>query len=116
MTKAETLLWLHLKGKQIYGSKFRRQYSVKSYIVDFYCPKIKLAVEIDGLTHLTEEEIEYDNHRQTEIESLGIQFLRFWNYEVYEDLYNVLEKIKSKVKELRKNNGYLHCGLLRVTP
>jgi very-short-patch-repair endonuclease len=100
MTKAETLLWIRIKDKQICGCKFRRQYSIASYIVDFYCTKVKLAIELDGQTHLTDEEIAYDKHRQQVIETLGIQFLRFWNDEVYDDLFNVLEKIKAKVKEL----------------
>jgi very-short-patch-repair endonuclease len=100
MTKAEVLLWMQLKERKISGQRFLRQYSIASYIVDFYCPKVKLAIELDGQTHLTEEEIAYDKHRQQTIETLGIEFLRFWNDEVYDDLYNVLEKIKAKVKEL----------------
>ena len=100
MTKAEAILWLELKNKKILGQRFLRQYSVLSYIVDNYCPKVKLAVEIDGATHQRDEEIEYDKHRQQEIESLGITFLRFKNEEVYDDRYTVLEKIKMKVKEL----------------
>ena len=103
MTKAEILLWMELKDKKICGCKFRRQYSVLSYIVDNYCPNVKLAIEIDGATHQRGEEIEYDKHRQQEIETLGITFLRFKNEEVYDDRYNVLEKIKKKVKELLKN-------------
>ncbi len=103
MTKAEVLLWRELKDKKICGCKFRRQYSVLSYIVDNYCPKVKLAIEIDDATHQTDKEIEYDKIRQEEIESLGITFLRFKNEEVYDDRYNVLEKIKMKVKELLTN-------------
>ena len=96
-----------LKNKKILGQRFLRQYSVLSYIVDNYCPNVKLAVEIDGATHQTDEEIEYDIHRQQEIESLGITFLRFKNEEVYDDRYNVLEKIKMKVKELLSNPSSL---------
>jgi len=58
MTKAETLLWIELKGKNIEGLKFRRQYSIEAYVVDFYCPALKLAIEVDGATHVTDEEIE----------------------------------------------------------
>ena len=100
MTKAETLLWIQLKGKQICRCKFRRQFSIGSYILDFYCPELNLAIEVDGYTHLDEEEVEYDKHRQLEIETLGIQFLRFWNYEIYDDMYNVIDRIKTKVREL----------------
>lgn len=97
MTKAEVYLWLQLKNKKILGQRFLRQYGINTYVLDFYCPKLKLAIEVDGATHLSEDEIRYDKHRQEEIENLGIRFLRFWNHEVYDDLYNVLEK-KSKSK------------------
>ena len=100
MTKAEVYLWVQLKNKKILGQRFLRQYGINTYVLDFYCPKLKLAIEVDGATHLSEDEIEYDKHRQEEIETLGIQFLRFWNDEVYNDLTNVIEKIKQKIKEL----------------
>lgn len=99
MTKAEAILWLQLKNKKILGQRFLRQYSVLAYVVDNYCPNAKLAIEIDGPSHLSDEEIEYDKRRQKEIETFGIAFLRFKNDEVYEDLFNVLEKIKMKVRE-----------------
>jgi len=99
MTKAEVFLWMELKGKKICGCKFRRQFGVLSYVVDNYCPKIKLAIEIDGATHITDEEIENDKIRQVKLESYGITFLRFTNEEVYDDRYNVVEKIKSIVRE-----------------
>jgi len=98
MTKAELLLWQQLKNKQMLGYKFRRQHSIGAYVVDFYCPKIKLAVEIDGMTHITNEEIEYDRQRQEEIETLGIQFLRFTNEMIFNDLNNVLNEIKGKIE------------------
>ena len=100
MTKAEVLLWLELKNKKILGQRFLRQYGVLSYVVDNYCPKIKLAIEIDGTTHLTDEEIEYDTISQKTLEEYGITFLRFTNAEVYDDRHNVIEKIKDKVKGL----------------
>lgn len=101
MTKAEVLLWLELKNKNL-GVRFLRQYSVDRYVLDFYNPELKLAIEVDGATHVTDEQIEYDNKRQSEIESAGIVFLRFINPEIYEDLYNVLEKIKLKIEERKK--------------
>src|SRR5690349_10702266 len=97
MTKAEVLLWTELKNKKL-GVRFLRQYSINSYVVDFYCPSLKLAVEVDGATHCTDEEKEYDRSRQAEIETLNIEFLRFTNPEIYDDLYNVVEKIKAKCK------------------
>ncbi|MBI1807935.1 MAG: DUF559 domain-containing protein, partial [Ignavibacteria bacterium] len=78
------------------------QYSVGWYVLDFYIPKIKLAIEVDGATHCTDEELAYDKHRQEEIESLGIKFVRFTNPEIYSDMDNVLEKMREQVKELGK--------------
>lgn len=103
LPKAEVHLWIHLKGKQILGQKFRRQVSIGSYVVDFYCPQLNLAIEVDGATHITEEEIKYDNLRQDKIELLNISFLRFTNEEIYGDIENVINKITQKVTELMKN-------------
>ncbi|MBI3365086.1 MAG: DUF559 domain-containing protein [Ignavibacteriae bacterium] len=100
MTKAEVLLWIQLKNKQRLGQRVLRQYSVGQYVLDFYIPKIKLAIEVDGATHCTDEELAYDKHRQEEIESLGIAFLRFTNLEVYADMNTVIERIKETVNDL----------------
>ncbi len=102
MTKAEILLWMELKNKRL-GERFLRQYSIKAYVVDFFCPSLRLAVEVFGVTHSTEEEIEYDKKRQSEIEELGIIFLRFTNSEVYEELHLVLECISAKIAEIRNS-------------
>jgi len=67
MTKAETFLWTELRGRKILGLKFRRQFSMGTYVVGFYSPEIKLVIEVDGVTHLTKDEIEYDKNRQSEI-------------------------------------------------
>jgi very-short-patch-repair endonuclease len=103
MTKAEVLLWLQLKNKQILGIRFLRQYSVGPYVVDFYAPEVKLAIEVDGATHVTDEEIEYDKNRQATIENLNISFLRFTNQMIYEDMYNVLETIKKYIRTKTKS-------------
>ena len=101
-TNAEEILWQRLKGKQIEGNKFRRQVSITEYVVDFYCPKLNLAIEVDGVTHSTTDEIEYDNDRQARIEILGIVFLRFRNEEIFNNLEKVISEISDKVKELCK--------------
>ena len=75
MPEAEIILWSKLKGKQVYGCKFRRQYSVGSYIIDFYCPKLKLAIEVDGTSHFQPGSKTKDNDRQKYIETYGIHFL-----------------------------------------
>ena len=93
MTTAEVILWSKLKGKQLKGYKFRRQYSVDGYIVDFYCPKLRMAIEIDGSSHDGKEAKEYDKERQLQIENLGISFLRFTNQDIFKNLTKVLTKI-----------------------
>jgi very-short-patch-repair endonuclease len=100
MSKAEVLLWTHLSRKQMAGYKFRRQYGLDQYVIDFYCPKLKLAIEIDGPSHVEKGAGEYDNTRQSYIEALGIRFLRFRNDKVHEDLEGVLDTIGAKVREL----------------
>ena len=99
MPPAEILLWYELKGKKILGYKFRRQYSVERYIVDFYCPKAKLVIEVDGDSHFTDEKaMEYDRKREEYIKSNNIDIIRFTNLEIYYDLERVLEKIKEYLK------------------
>ena len=101
-TKPEEILWQRLKGKQVENHKFRRQFSITEYVVDFYCPKLKLAIEVDGATHSSQDEIEYDIDRQTKIEALGIVFLRFRNEEIYKNLEKVVNDITQKVILLGK--------------
>jgi len=104
ITLAEKIIWLNIRRKQIEGERFLRQFSIKHYVLEFYCPKLRLALEIDGETHLTEEELEYDKQRQDYLESLGIIFLRFKNEEVFNNADVVIEKIKLKVIELQEKN------------
>src|ERR1700741_3025081 len=86
MPKAEVLLWLRLKGRQFLRCKFRRQFSVGAFVIDFYSPEIKLGIELDGDTHYQEGAREYDHERQTFIESFGIKIIRFLNDDIYENL------------------------------
>ena len=93
MTAAEIILWSRLKNRQLGGLKFRRQESIKKYIVDFYCPMKKLAIELDGDVHGFKDRIVSDSKRQKEIEELGIRVLRFTNKDVKANLYTVLQRI-----------------------
>ena len=72
-TKAEKLLWDVLKGKKLDGHKFRRQYGVDKYVIDFYCVKEKLSVELDGEVHDTEEAKQKDKDREEFINNFGIK-------------------------------------------
>lgn len=94
MTKAECVLWEHLKGKQLGGLKFRRQHPMGAYIVDFYCHSQKLIVEVDGKYHEDDIQQQKDNFRDSEMERFEIQVLRFTNQEVLTQIEQVLKKIK----------------------
>ena len=99
-SEAERLLWQKLKGKQLNGCKFRRQVGIGSYILDFYCPALKLAIELDGPSHDDPGAQEYDAIRQRVIEAFNIRFLRFTNADVYNHLEGVLVSISSVIEEL----------------
>ena len=106
-TKAEILLWERLRKNQILGAKFRRQFSIDSYVVDFYCAEFKLAVEVDGITHQTAEEIESDLIRQKSLENVGLSFLRFTNADVFSNIDKVVEQIQEEIGELKLRNESL---------
>jgi very-short-patch-repair endonuclease len=102
MPKAEVVLWGKLKSRQLLGCKFRRQFSVGPYIVDFYCPALKLALEVDGDSHFHDGAKKYDAKRQAYIESLGIKIVRFLNTEIYENIEGVLQTL------MREMTSQLH--------
>ena len=87
---AEAVMWKALQKKQLEGRKFRRQHSIGNYIVDFYCPAEKLVVELDGAGHFTPEGSEQDETRDTYLNSLDINVLRFENRDVFDNLDAVL--------------------------
>jgi very-short-patch-repair endonuclease len=92
-TPEESALWKHLKGKKL-GDKFRRQHSVGSYVLDFYCATKRLAIELDGQPHFTQEGINHDLERAKYLESHNIKIVRFENVRVLEDIEGVLKEIK----------------------
>ena len=87
----EIILWSRLKRRQT-GHRFRRQHSIGKYIVDFYCPKKKLVVELDGGQHREQEG--YDEVRTKYFKTLGIRVLRIWNDDVVKNMEGVMMKIK----------------------
>ncbi len=90
-TKAEQILWEYLRRKN-FNFKFKRQNSIGPYIIDFYAPSIKLAIELDGNDH--KENKDYDKNRTNYLKDKGIKVLRFWNSEIENDIDKVLEKIR----------------------
>ena len=105
MPEAEVILWSRLKGRQLLECKFRRQYSVGSFVIDFYSVEVKLGIELDGDSHFRAGAREYDHERQRFIESFGIRIVRVLNTEVYENLDGVLEMIGREVLDRRQHRN-----------
>jgi very-short-patch-repair endonuclease len=103
MVPSEVRVWSRIRTKQL-GFKFRRQFSVGAYVLDLYCPEVKLAIEIDGDTHSGESSESADRNRQQFIESFSIRFLRFTNSQVYENLDAVIEQIVVTAKKLQETS------------
>ena len=82
---------MYLKNSKV---KFYRQYRVDNYILDFYSPKAKLAIELDGGGHFEEDAITYDENRTAELNSLGIRVVRFLNSDIDNNLYGVIDEIE----------------------
>ena len=98
-TLSEVLLWNELKNGKMKGKDFHRQKPIMNYIVDFFCPELALAIEIDGNSHDSENAYEKDRERQREIEGLGIQFLRFNDLDVKRNMIGVLSVIEQWIEE-----------------
>lgn len=92
-TNAERKLWRLLRNKQIAGLKFFRQYSVGPYILDFYCPKRRLAVELDGNQHGEIDHRLYDQERTKYLAGHNVKVLRFWNDDINKNMAVVWEKV-----------------------
>ena len=103
LTPAEATLWRFLKSNQMEGIRFRRQFSIRNYIFDFYCPKYKIVIELDGDGHFTQEGMASDLERDNDLNSIGISVLRFENELVFKRTETVLGIILDKVKELNKS-------------
>ena len=93
-TETEDILWQQLKGSQLAGRKFRRQHSIGFFVLDFYCPSERLAVELDGTVHDVADVKIYDEERQKAIESLQITVIRFQNTDVIHNISHVLATIQ----------------------
>jgi very-short-patch-repair endonuclease len=101
-TIPEKYMWSRLRGKQMHGYKFRRQFGVDRFIIDFYCPELKLAIEIDGKTHLGEKAEQYDIWREKHLDALGIQCIRFSDDEVLKRLDDVTQKIWKIIDHIKE--------------
>jgi len=98
-TSAEAVLWTCLQRRKLLGKKFRRQVGVGRYIVDFYCPEVRLVIELDGAPHFAANVDEHEAHRTKYLEGLGIKVIRFENRAVHEDIELVLEIIRQNIRQ-----------------
>ena len=103
-TKSEIILWKYLKGKQIYGYDFHRQKPIDNYILDFFCHELMLGIEMDGITHQFEDVQIKDRKKESRMNELGIDLLRFKDEEVYSDIENVLRTIENYIIEHGKTH------------
>ena len=94
MTPSERMLWKHISDKQLDGWRFRRQHGFGPNVLDFYCPVLKLCIEVDGEIHQRTDVVEKDKERTSFLESNGIKVIRFTNDEIENDISDVLERIR----------------------
>ena len=95
---AENLLWQQLRGRRLDGYKFRRQFVIEPYIVDFVCLEARLIIEADGGQHLAQGA--YDEERSLLLQSMDFTILRFWNNQILVEQNSVLEQIKLALNEI----------------
>jgi very-short-patch-repair endonuclease len=98
-TEVEKRLWEELRGRRLNGFKFYRQYSIGPYVVDFYCSRFRLAIELDGKHHGESESFIYDQERERYFKSVNVQTVRFWNDVIMNDIDGVLERINVVISE-----------------
>ena len=98
-TDAERKLWRILRSRRMADLKFFRQYSVGPYILDFYCPEQRLAIEVDGGQHADVYGQQHDAHRDRYLRELNIRVIRFWNNDVLQNIEGVGKKIREEVEK-----------------
>ena len=103
-TEPERVLWRHLRNRNFAGYKFRRQHPFDGYVLDFYCPSAKLAIELDGGGHNYPADQTRDRTRSEFLARHGLVVLRFWNHQVGQELDSVLRAIWLALNERQKNN------------
>jgi very-short-patch-repair endonuclease len=103
-TEPERILWRHLRNRNFAGYKFRRQHPLGSYVLDFYCPSEKLAIELDGGGHNYRAGQTRDQARSEFLARHRVSVLRFWNHQVRQELDSVLRAIWFALEERQKNN------------
>ena len=105
-TKAEVALWKALRAKQVNGLQFRRQYGVENYVLDFYCPRLQLAIELDGEVHQNFIHRHADQERDVLLwERYGIKVLRYENKMVFENIEVIINDILKFQNAVEEESG-----------
>ncbi len=99
LTDSEAMLWSRVRRKRLLGVQFYRQKPIGDYIVDFFAPRARLVVEVDGSQHLTNHHAQKDTDRDAFLESLGLKVLRFNSREVLKETAGVIKRIYSVIEE-----------------
>ena len=97
-TREEDILWQLLRNRQFMGLKFKRQFPIGNYIVDFVCEEKKLVIEIDGGQHNIPDNVKADKERTNYINSKGYRVVRFWNNDINQNIEGVYEALLSMVR------------------
>ena len=97
-TSAEAVMWTQIKGRKINGRQWRRQFSVGPFIIDFYCPALKLGIELDGAPHYAPGGYEADELRTDYLREHGIRIIRFENKDIWTSLEGVIETIERETR------------------
>src|SRR5215831_12615569 len=108
LTPPEARLWVQLRGRQLGGLKFRRQHPIGAYVLDFYCPSLRLAVEVDGFSHASDDQAAHDRARDRWLRRLGVRVLRIPAWAVRDELDRVLQEIDQTATRLRGSGGDPH--------
>jgi very-short-patch-repair endonuclease len=112
-TDCERILWRHLRNRNFAGYKFQRQHPIDSYVLDFYCPAARLAIELDGGGHNYRMQRVRDRRRTELLAGHGIELLRFWNHQVGQELDSVLQAIWFALEKRYKNESSLALSLAK---
>lgn len=97
-TLGEVMLWKKLKSRQFHGYDFHRQKPLLSYIADFYCPDLKLVIEVDGKSHERSDISKKDAEKQNALENQGLSVLRFAEREVRFQMDDVMRRLEDYIK------------------
>ncbi|MFO8101159.1 MAG: endonuclease domain-containing protein [Dehalococcoidia bacterium] len=116
MTEAERVFWSKVRMRQLHSLQFYRQKIIGDYIVDFYCPRAGLVIEIDGSQHFADDGIKNDRIRDEFMQSLGLKVVRFNNREVLMNIEGVLQRVDDYCRQIPLSPPLTKGGSIRNLP